>query len=96
MAHRLLKYFEPKTVKITIWVIWLTSLVPLVSDYAMTAVFLDISPSEVYENLVPTDWGSYFGMVLWPAIWTAYFLKSERIENTYYNMDIEQARTVFE
>lgn len=70
------KWFEAKSVKVSIWVLWLFGpMLAIVGHFV--ALFL------VDEEFLISDLKAFLIPFASASIWTAYLLKSVRVKNTY-------------
>jgi hypothetical protein len=92
IVYRLVRVRTWSSVRITIACIWLTGLGAMLIDIAGIRLIADVPFALLFEGVGP----DIVQVVVVDMIWTAYFLRSRRVANTYGRDDAgEDAAAVF-
>jgi hypothetical protein len=92
IAWRLLKVQVWQTVRITIAGLWIVSLGALIADFAGVSLILGMPMGELMQGAGVQA----IRPLVFSTLWTAYFLRSKRVANTYRrDADPDEVAEVF-
>ena len=82
-CYRLIKVYNPETVRITRIVIWVSALVLPALGIFILAQFLGMPFGDLFAASFEESPFELVRPLIWAGIWTAYFSMSERVRQTY-------------
>lgn len=97
MGYRLMRVFAPSTIRFALVVIWLNALVMPPLGVLLVSFFADLPAGRMMGAAFAQSPFELIRPVFWAIVWTAYFNKSRRVENSYYDhIDRSGIEQVFE
>ena len=85
-CYRLLKVFNPTSVRIAIGTLWLLALLLLVAEPLMISSVMGVSLGVLFQAMGPV----LIRPIVYSTIWTLYLLNSKRVKNTYYGVNAQE------